>query len=277
MADPIILPSDWPVRQTLERLVAGGRILMLAGLPGVGKSLLVQQIACMAQRRGRPVFLLQWDVARGAFETPPILARYPEADGFTHAAIKRAAGLWSRGAVLRWHRTTAAPALLLAETPLVGGRLMELAAPRLDEAEPLLASEAVQFLLPVPTSEVRAVIEAARERSIKAPRHDRERGDAPPNVLRSLWEDVYREGLAASAVAMPPPGAIPYDPAAYRSVYLTWLRHRRVAVLEMDRLVSGPRSVYEVGPIAGELAPNPDEVDHVLREVELTPLEDPRS
>jgi hypothetical protein len=277
VADPIILPADWPVRQTLERLVAGGRILMLAGLPGVGKSLLVQQISRMAQRLNRPVFLLQWDVARGAFETPPILARYPEVNGFTHAAVKRAAGLWSRGAVHRWHQTAPPAALLLAETPLVGGRLMELASPRLDDAEPLLASEAVQFLVPVPTREVRAAIETARERSIASPRHARERADAAPNVLRALWEDVYRQGRAAAAAALPREGPIPYDPAAYRAVYLAWLRHRRVTVLEIDRRLSARGSVYDIGGIAGELTPNRAEVDDVMREVEVASLEDPRS
>jgi hypothetical protein len=277
VADEIILPTDWPVRPTLERLVARTRILVLAGLPGVGKSLLVQQISRMARRLGRPVFLLQWDVARGAFETDSILARYPEVDGFTHAAIKQAAGLWSRGAVLRWHREQPPAALLLAETPLVGGRLMELAAPHHDETEPLLLSDQVQFLLPVPSPEVRAVIEAARERTIAAPAHGRERADAPPNVLRALWEDIYREGHAAGLVPPPPPGPIPYDPTAYRAVYLAWLRHRSVAVLEMDRLLNAAGSVYEIGAIAGELAPSPDEVERVMRQVESAPLEEARS
>ena len=277
MGDDIILPADWPVRHTLETLVARARILLLAGLPGVGKSLLVQQISRLARHAGRPVTLLQWDVARGAFETESILARYPEVDGFTHAAIKRAAGLWSRGAVLRWHREQPAAALLLAESPLVGGRLMELAAPHHDEAEPLLLSDEVQFLLPVPSAEVRAVIEAARERTISAPAHGRERADAPPNVLRALWEDIYREGHAAGVVPPPPPSPIPYDPTAYRAVYLAWLRHRGVVVLEMDRLLNAAGSVYEIGPIAGELAPSPDDVERVMRRVESAPLAEARS
>jgi hypothetical protein len=276
VGDEIVLPADWAVRQTLDRLVAESRVLMLAGLPGVGKSLLVQQISRMAARRDRPVFLLQWDVARGAFETGPILARYPEVDGFTHAAIKRAAGLWSRGAVRAWHRARPAAALLLGETPLVGGRLMELATPRVDDAETLLASAQVQFVLPVPSREVRAVIEAARERSMASPSHDRERADAAPNVLRALWEDVYREGYGAGIVAAPPEGPIPYDPAAYRAVYLSWLRHRHVVVLDMDRRLSAGGSVYAVGAIAGELAPRSNEVEDVIRMVESTPLEDAR-
>jgi hypothetical protein len=276
VADDIVLPADWPVRHTLESLSSRARVLVLAGLPGVGKSLLVQQISRMARRAGRPVYLLQWDVARGAFETGPVLARYPEVNGFTHAAIKRAAGLWSRGAIRRWHDSEPAAALLVAEAPLVGSRLMELATPHPDDAEPLLAGREVQFILPIPSPEVRAVIEAMRERSIAAPAHERERADASPHVLRTLWEDVYREGQAAGVVPAPPPGPLAYDPAAYRAVYLSWLRHRHVAVLEMDRLLRATGSVYDVDAVAGELAPSPDEVRRVMRQVESAPLEGAR-
>jgi hypothetical protein len=277
VAEAIVLPADWPVRRTLEGLVAHARILVLAGLPGVGKSLLVQQIARMARQAGRPVFLLQWDVARGAFETGPVLAQYPEGNGFTHAVIKRAAGLWSRAAIRRWHHAQPAAAVLVAEAPLVGGRLAELAAPHADDAEPLLAGADARFVLPVPSSEVRAAIEARRERSMAVPTHDRERADAAPNVLRALWEEVYREGHAAGIVPAPPPGPIPYDPDAYRAVYLSWLRHRHVAVVEMDRLLQTIGSVYDIGIIAGELAPGPGEVERIMGEVETTPLEDARS
>ena len=223
------------------------------------------------------MFLLQWDVARGAFETEPILARYPEVNGFTHPAIKRAAGLWSRTAVIRWHEQQPPAALLLAETPLVGGRLRELATPRSDDAESLLASEVVQFLLPVPSREVRAAIEAARERSTAAPVHERERADAAPNVLRTLWEDVYREGHGAGIVPPPPHGPIPYNPAVYRAVYLAWLRHRHVAELAIDRLLAATGSVYDVDAIAGELAPGAGEVERIMREVESMRVEDVQS
>ena len=70
---------------------------------GVGKSLLVQQLALMAQAEGRHVHLLQWDVTRAAFERPEILARFPEVDGVTHAAIRQGVGTWARRAVHAWH------------------------------------------------------------------------------------------------------------------------------------------------------------------------------
>jgi hypothetical protein len=265
-----MLPDDWPARRVLEDLAARQRIILLAGLPGVGKSLLVQQLTHMAHRVGRRVFLLQWDVARGAFETKEILARYPEVGGFTHAAIKRAAGRWARGAVLQWHRTQEPDTMLLGETPLVGGRLMELASESQDEVEALLSGPDTRFVLPVPSREVRAAIEAARERSIGAPAHERERADAPPNVLRGLWAAVYLEAQQAGLAPAPPPGGpVPYDADAYRAVYLSWLRHRRVTVIEMDRLLPVVGSVYDLGAVAGEVTPAALDVDRIMRIVDI--------
>jgi len=260
------VPRDWPVAATLDELAARLRIVMVAGIPGVGKSLIVRHVAGLARRHGRRVHLLQWDVARSAFETDAILARYPEVDGFTHAGIKRAAGLWAREAVLAWHRSHPEPAdLLLGETPLIGGRLLELATPAPDEAEALLAGEAARFVLPVPSREVRAVIEAARERSIASPAHGRERFDAPPNVLRQLWLDVYAEGHQAELVPPPPSGgALAYDPSAYRAVYTSWLRARRLTVLDIDRVLATEGSVYDVGAVEGELVPTTAEVQRII-------------
>lgn len=279
MASDDVVPQDWPAAATLEALAAHQRIVMLAGLPGVGKSLLLRHLARMARHHGRRVFLLQWDVARGGFETEAILARYPEVDGFTHAGIKRAAGLWARDAVLRWHQAHPSPAdVLLGETPLVGGRLIELARPAPDDAEALLASEDVRFLLPVPTRDVRAVIEAARERSIADPAHARERADAPPNVLRQLWQDVYHEGHRAGLVPAPPAGGgVPYDPDAYRAVYTSWLGARRLTVIEVDFILPASGSVYDVGAVGGELTPSPRDVDEIIRIIDAEASQDPRS
>ena len=96
----------------------------------------------------------------------------------------------------------------------------------------------------------------------------------PPCDVPSFSGTVARSTRVA---ALPREGPIPYDPAAYRAVYLAWLRHRRVTVLEIDRRLSACESVYEIGGIAGELTPNRAEVDDVMREVEVASLEDPRS
>ena len=61
----------------------------------------------------------------------------------------------------------------------------------------LLSNERTQFLIPrAVTVEVRALIEAKRERSIAEPQHENEAHDAPPDLLRALWLDVYRVGVA---------------------------------------------------------------------------------
>ena len=260
------LPRDWVVTHVMDGLARRQHILFVAGLPGVGKSLLLQHTARMARAADRRVFLLQWDVVRRAFETDAILARYPEVDGFTHAGIKRAAGLWARQAVLAWFDHFDSNDLLLGETPLVGGRLMELARPEADAVEPLLSSGTVRFVLPVPSREVRALIETTRERTIASPAHERERDDAPPSVLRALWEDVYREGRSAGLVAdTPATGRVPYDPGAYKAVYASWLRHRQTSILNIDRRVQQTGSVYDMDAVAGELVPTPEQVAQVMR------------
>ena len=262
--DDIVLPADWPVRARLEILARHQRIVFLAGLPGVGKSLLVQQLARMAHRAERRVSLLQWDVARSPFETPEILARYPEIDGFTHAAVKKAVGLWARDAVLRWHEDNPdSAAMLIAESALIGNRLIELAQPADDWAEPLLASDALRFIVPVPTREVRARIEAARERTIQTPRHPREIADAPPNVLRALWRDVYREGAPSG-----PADDVPaYDPAIYAMVFERWLEARQTETLSIDRIVDGSTSAYQLGVPATDLVASPAEVAQVMKRI----------
>lgn len=231
----------------------------------MGKSLVMQRAAHVAAQRGRPVHLLRWDVARLAFDTPANLARYPEVGGVTHLAIRRAAGVWVRDAVLRWHRDhPSADALLLGETPLVGERFAELARVRADALEPLLASDRTAFVLPVPSREVRRAIEGARGRDIASPRHSGDAASAPPHLVRWHWDDLLREarerGVDAAA-----PGA-PYDPALYVAAYRTLLPERHVAELPMTALLQVRGSVHAIRA-AGELAPTAEEVERSLAAV----------
>ncbi|MCB0062552.1 MAG: hypothetical protein KDE19_10575, partial [Caldilineaceae bacterium] len=148
---PLIIRNT-PLYPTLAKLATEQKLVLFAGLPGVGKSLFLQQMALLAHEAGRTLHLLQWDVTRAAFETPEIMARYPEINGVTHAAIRKAVGLWARNAVNEWHSNHAAAAdLLIGEVPLIGNRLIELVQPIDDAVEPLLAGEQCTFVLPVPT------------------------------------------------------------------------------------------------------------------------------
>src|SRR3954451_9037660 len=181
MTSASVLPPDSELYRRLHAAAVERRCVLFAGLPGVGKSLLLQQVSLIAHEVGRRVSLLQWDVARGPFETSELLARYPEIDGVTHAAIRKGAGLWARGAVGEWDRTHPdRQDILIGEVPLIGNRLIELVQQRSDEVEALLAGEGTLFLIPVPSREVRRAIEAARAREMAAPSHERELANALP-------------------------------------------------------------------------------------------------
>src|SRR6187401_1123619 len=122
-------------------------MVFVAGLPGVGKSLFIRELARAAHAAGRTVHLLQWDVVRLAFASPSIDARYPERDGITHAVIRKAVGRWARAAVLRWYRAHhASTHILIGEVPIIGNRLLELVQVQDNEAEPLLAGIDALFI-----------------------------------------------------------------------------------------------------------------------------------
>ena len=77
----IVVASRGDLEAALGSMARRHRMVFFAGLPGVGKSLFIRELARVAHAMGRTVHLLQWDVARPAFLSPAILARYPERDG----------------------------------------------------------------------------------------------------------------------------------------------------------------------------------------------------
>jgi hypothetical protein len=278
-ADSPVLAADAPLRATLGQLAEGARLVFLAGLPGTGKSLIAHQIVHLARAAGRTVHLLQWDVARPVFEAIPAGQRYPQDDGVTHPLIRKAAGLWARRAVAAWDRREPAGHLLVGETPLVGNRFIELARPADDEAERALGAPTCCFAVPVPSREIRALIEAERERRAVAPVHPREREDAPPHVLRALWHELAAAALAdvdpgGTAPPSPPPSGRPdarppWDPDVYARVYRRLLRHRRVVLVAMGtRLPTARLSVYDFAAPPPDLVPEPGEATVIIREAE---------
>ena len=265
-----ILPLNSPIHTLFSRLVGQSRMIFLVGLPGTGKSLLLKQLALLAQQADRTVHMLQYDAARLPFETAEILAKYPEIDGFTHAAIRKATGLWCRFGVTQWaSQFPEAEHLLLGELPLIGNRLIELTQPHEDEAEALLADESARFVLPVPSTEVRAVIEAARRQTSAAPQHDLEKQDAQPNVVQSLWEEVVavgqRLGLCENGRS---PQGMPYDPQIYTAVYQHLLTHRHHHILPVDTVLKPGGSAYGLTIPGTQLAATPPEVDQIMTQIE---------
>ena len=263
----VILAPEGAIYRALTRLIEEADRVFFAGLPGVGKSLLLQQMALMAHAAGRRVTLLQWDVARQPFERP----RYPLADGATHPLIIRAAGAWLRGALVEWEAKETGD-MLIGEVPLNGGRFMEIAKPAADDAEALLRDRRTQFLIPVPSRRVRALIEARRERSIAEPEHENEAHDAPPDLLRALWQDVYRVGVALG-LADATGCDVPYSPEVYAAVYRHLLQHRHRRVLPIDEQLRMSASVYHYAEPPPVLQATAAQAEAILAKLEaaMTP------
>lgn len=270
MSTNVIIPPDSSLYDSLQKMVAQRDAVFFAGLPTVGKSFLLQQLTLIAHESGRVVHSLQWGVARRAFRTPDLLARYPDINGQTHPAIRKAVGLCARDGVRQWHEQYAfrnEQQLLIGEVPLVGNRLVELVQKREDAIESFLASPQTLFVIPVPSRTVRQTIEAARERTIAQPQHERESGDAPPSVSRALWQDVYdlahRLGIAEQAAEQPP-----YNPDLYASIYQHLLQHRQVETLLIDTILPKKSSVYDLDVIGGEVVPSENDVQRIIAQIE---------
>ena len=267
----LILPPESVIFTKFSQLIEGADIVFFAGLPGVGKSLLLQQMSLMAQAAGRPVTLLQWDVARQPFERP----RYPLSQGATHPLVIRATGVWLRRALVEWH-ANAQPAdgMLIGELPLIGGRLMEIARPADDDAKAILRDGRTQFVIPVPSRRVRALIEARRARSIAHPQHENEAHDAPPDLLRALWADLVQVA-AALGLAEAAAHDEAYSPEIYTAVYRHLLRHRQVQTLMIDQDLQPTASVYALDADLPNLQARPDQATQILEALEasMTPAQ----
>ena len=266
MKSALLLGPNSVIGREFGRVAAESRCVFFAGPPGVGKSLMIQQLALIAQQRGRAVYLVRWDVARRVFETHPAGTRYPEVEGVTHPAIRWVCGLWVRDAVLRWHldHPEFAP-LLIGEAPLVGNRFVELAQRRDDRAEDLLQAAVTEFFVPVPSVRVRRAIQRCRGQEMRQPRHEQDRASATVRVLQEVWQEVQR---ASHALALP--GARPgmdYRPQTYAALYGRLLHARRHTVLRIDELLPVNASAHQLGRIAGELTPNQEETRQLLSQV----------
>lgn len=266
--DGLLVAEGSPLFAALDALARTARLVFFAGLPGTGKSLLIHQLAHLAHARGRAIHLLQWDVARPVFEASRAGRRHPQVHGVTHGVIRLAVGRWAREMVARWHaRHPGLDHLLIGETPLIGHRLAALARRTSDDAEAVLAADTTRFVIPVPSRELRAHLEAERERRAREPRHAREREDAPPAVLRALWRELFEvAGKLAIADAR---GDVPYDPEIYRRVYERLLVHRHATALTMSaRLPAGQISAYDFTAPTVDVLPPEDEASWLVEDTE---------
>ncbi|HLJ62183.1 MAG TPA: hypothetical protein VKZ50_20880 [bacterium] len=262
--------ADDAVDRRLRTLAEGCRAVFFAGLPGTGKSFFVHRLAALAHAAGRPVHLLLWDVIRPVFEASPVGRRYPVRAGITHPVIRRAAGIWARRAVARWDAGHPAVAALIGESPLVGHRFIELARSADDAAEPLLAGDACAFVVPVPSVEVRRFLEAERHRRSVQHRHDREREDAVPAVVQTLWGELVDVSRKLGIERPGGGGGSPaYDPALYECVYRRVLARRHAYVLGVERVLPAPAdSVYAFAFPTHDVTPTVEDADACIEAVE---------
>src|SRR5262245_60635013 len=86
-----LIPTSSALYKELAQAVGSARCLVLAGLPGIGKSLLTQQAALIAADEGRPATQMQWDVVRAAFEEHPAGGAFPPKDGIANPVVRLAA------------------------------------------------------------------------------------------------------------------------------------------------------------------------------------------
>ena len=263
----LVIPIASNLYKVVKEIVQNKRMIFVTGIPGVGKSLLIQQMALIASEAGREVHLLRYNLARRPFETEVNISKYPEIDGVTDPAIRKAVGLWARQAVQTWHKShPAANQLLIGELPLIGNRLIELVEPADDAAESLLTSKQTLFVVPVPSWEVREVIEATRARTIAEPQNEQEKLDAPPNVLQLMWQEVNQLARQIGLTKASPQTL--YNPYIYGGVFEALLQHRPTKLLLIDQVLRPSRSVYDLDVLAGILQPTAEEANQTMTLVE---------
>ncbi len=235
-SDLNIIPESSLVFQTLRQAAVSAKAVVFSGLPGVGKSLYINQFKHTAASEGRKVTVIQWDVARKAFETPLIEERFPMGDGVVHDGVKLSAGAWLLATVKAWmesHQEDKSQ-LLLIEAPLVGHRFIELAQVQSDkELELFLSSSAFQVICPIPSIRVRAKIEA--DRAAQIAEDAKVWSGAKPSVMLMLWKRIC--GIANDyGRSIPMDGQPPYDPDVYEFVFRKILKHRQFIPLHIDEI-----------------------------------------
>ncbi len=268
-----IIPTSSPVFKQLDELAAQKQIVVFSGLPGVGKSLYVREFQLIAKSYGRTVDLIQWDVARKSFETDFINKHFPIQDGTVHNGFKLIAGKWLMDEVSLWiEQHWDSDRLLLIEAPLVGHRFIELVKPTDDkDLEMHLASEAVAVVMPIPSSEVRAKIEAERMRQVKE--DAKVWSGAKPSVMLMLWKmtcGIANEFGKDIDLSVQPP----YDSAIYEFVFKKILQHRNFVPLIIDEVFEVPQESEDALHDQESMKADAETADHYGQMIQESYTED---
>jgi len=230
-----LIPKSSPVYTTLHYSATTAKAVVFAGLPGVGKSLYVNSFKQIADSIGRSVQVIQWDMARKAFEAPEIAQHFPMGDGIVHNGVKLSVGKWLLETIESWLSTHSSKEhLLLVEAPLVGHRFLEIAQVQENsQLEQFFKGGNFHILVPIPSKRVRAKIEADRAALLSD--DAKVWTGAKPSVMRMLWKMIC--GIANEfGRTIPMDGQPPYDPEVYEFVFQKILQHRRFIPLHIDEI-----------------------------------------
>ncbi|BCW05819.1 hypothetical protein [Arthrobacter sp. NtRootA1] len=239
------------------------RCVVVVGLPGTGKSLLVREIAAAAAAAGRNSSLLQWDVSRESWDSHPTAsALFPEIDGVTHSGIRLAMGSWVRTTVGKWFSNHAGlEQLLIVEAPHIGGRFSELSHIVDDQAEQPLAGAETLFVLVAPTKELQLTLKRQRAADMEAGQGTYESNNASPDLLDELTNSLRGPAGELGITGSTSTG---YDPGLYAGLMQHVLRHRHVLLVQPDELMEVTGSVYSLGNSSERLWATEEEVSASL-------------
>ena len=262
-----------PYLQELWEKLDELRCVVIVGLPGTGKSLLVREVAAAVASTGRTSAILQWDVARESWDSHPTAsARFPEVDGVTHSGIRLAMGSWIRSATGKWFAEhPGREEMLIVEAPHIGGRFSELAHLTDDEAEPLLAGPETLFVLVAPTKDLQLTLKRQRAEDMDSRQGSYESNNASPDLLDELTNSLRGPARELGIVGSTSTG---YDPDLYAGLMHHVLRHRQVLLVRPDGLMKVTGSVYSLGASSNRIWATEQEVTESLRSVaSLSPTE----
>ena len=237
--ETFIIPESQSIHQDFRKLVEDRKLVIFSGLPGVGKSLYINEFYRIAQSMDVPVDLVQWDVARKAFETELINAHYPMGDGIVHNGLKLIAGEWLMQFIKVWlNDNEDSDRLLLVEAPLVGHRFIELVKPIEDTyLETFLKSDQTVVVMPIPTKKVRKAIEEARAKQVDE--DAKVWFGAKPSVMQMLWNMTCDIAIELG-YDLEKKDQYDYDPDIYIWVFQKILKHRHFKPLIIDTLFDVP-------------------------------------